>query len=57
MLRTTVRADVARTLQLRLTPALLRALQHHIAETGSFKLTALGAGGTTHAGTHARLRL
>jgi outer membrane protein assembly factor BamB len=55
--RATVRAGVARTLDLRLTPALLRALRRHVRETGSFTLTAVGAGGTTRARTHARLRL
>ncbi len=55
--RATVRASVTKTLQLRLTPALLRALQHRVRETGSFALTGLGADGTTHARTHARLRL
>jgi outer membrane protein assembly factor BamB len=55
--RATVRGGGARTLELRLTPSLLRALQRHIRETGSFMLTAVGAGGTTQARTHARLRL
>ncbi|HET6865408.1 MAG TPA: PQQ-binding-like beta-propeller repeat protein [Solirubrobacteraceae bacterium] len=54
---TTVRAGAARTLQLKLTPGLLRALEHRVRETGSFLLTAVGAGGTTHASTRARLRL
>lgn len=54
---TTVRAGVARTIQLRLTPSLLRALRHRVRETGSFALTALGAGGTTRASTRGRLRL
>ncbi len=53
--RATVRANVARTLQLRLTASLLRALRHHVRETGSFRLVALGAGGTTHASTRGRL--
>jgi polyvinyl alcohol dehydrogenase (cytochrome) len=54
-MRTTVRAGVARTLQLRLTPALLRALQHRVSETGSFTLTAASAGGTTRVRARARL--
>jgi hypothetical protein len=55
--RTTIRAEVARTLQLRLTMSLLRALEHRVRETGSFTMTALGADGTTRASTRARLRL
>lgn len=55
--RTTVRASVARTVQLRLTPSLLRALRHRVHETGSFTLTAVGAGGTTRASIRARLLL
>jgi polyvinyl alcohol dehydrogenase (cytochrome) len=49
-----VKAGVARTLQLRLTPALLRGLEHRIRESGAFTLT---FGGPTPAGAHARLRL
>jgi polyvinyl alcohol dehydrogenase (cytochrome) len=55
--RATVRAGVARTLRLRLTASLLRGLQHRVHETGSFTLTARGAGGTTRARTNGRLRL
>jgi polyvinyl alcohol dehydrogenase (cytochrome) len=54
--RTTVRAGVARTIQLRLTPSLLRALEHRVRETGSFTATAFGAGGTAHARTRGRLK-
>lgn len=52
----TVQAGVARTLQVRLTPSLLRALEHQVRETGSFALTAFGAGGTARASTRARLK-
>ena len=55
--RTNVRAGVARTIQVRLTPSLLRALRHRVRETGSFSLTALSAAGTTRASTRGRLRL
>jgi hypothetical protein len=53
--RATVGAGVARTLVMRLTRSLLRALEHHTRETGAFTLSAVGAGGTTRARTHARL--
>ena len=56
-MRTTVRTGVARTLDLRLTTSLLRALQRHIRENGSFTLTVQGAGGTARVRTHGRLRL
>jgi outer membrane protein assembly factor BamB len=55
--RAAIRAGVTRTLVVRLPPALLRALRHRARETGSFTLTAVGAGGTTRARIHARLRL
>jgi len=55
--RAMVPAGIARTLEVRLTPSLLRALQRHVRETGSFTLTAAGAGGTTRVRTSARLRL
>ena len=53
----TVRAGVARTLQVRITPSLLGALRHRVREMGSFTVTAVGAGGATRARMHARLRL
>lgn len=55
--RTAVPAGVARTIELRLTPSVLRALQRHVRETGSFTLSAVGAGGTTRARARGRLRL
>jgi hypothetical protein len=55
--RATVRGSVATTLDVRLTPSLLRALERHVRETGSFTLTAQGAGGTARARTRGRLRL
>ena len=53
----TVRAGVARTLQVRITPSLLGALRHRVREMGSFTVTAVGAGGATRARMHTRLRL
>lgn len=52
----TVGGSVARTLQVRLTQSLLRSLERHVRETGSFTLTAQGAGGTASAGIRVRLR-
>ncbi len=57
----TVRArlspNVTRTLQIRLTPALLRALGRHVHESGKFTLTTATVGGTTRVNAHGVLRL
>jgi hypothetical protein len=50
----TLKAGVARTLQMRLGPSLLRALEQRTREGGAFTL---GAGGTILARAHGRLRL
>jgi outer membrane protein assembly factor BamB len=55
--RATVGAGVASTPELRLTPSLLRALLRHARETGSFTVTAVGAGGTTRVRIRVGLRL
>ena len=52
--RATLKAGVARTLQLRLTPTLLPALEHRVRESALFTLI---AGGTSRSRAHARLRL
>jgi outer membrane protein assembly factor BamB len=55
--RATLVPPVARMLRLRLAPALMRALERRVLASGAFTLTAAGAGGTTRARTHHRLRL
>ena len=53
----TLEAGVARILQVRLGPSLLRALERRIRTWGSFSLTAIGPAGTAQATATARLRL
>jgi len=57
----TVRAstspNVTRTVQIRLTPALLRALRRHVRESGKFTLTTTTVGGTTRVSAQGILRL
>jgi outer membrane protein assembly factor BamB len=49
--------NVTRTLQMRLTPALRRALGRHVRETGKFTLTTATVSGTTRVNAHGVLRL
>ncbi|MBV8217236.1 MAG: PQQ-like beta-propeller repeat protein, partial [Solirubrobacterales bacterium] len=57
----TVRAALSpnakRTLPIRLTPALLRALGRHVHESGKFTLTTTTVAGTTRVSTHGVLKL
>jgi len=55
--RARLSAGVTRTLQIRLTPALLSALRRHVRESGKFTPTTTTAGGTTRVGANRALRL
>jgi hypothetical protein len=55
--RATLKAGVPRTLQLRLGPAVLSALERRIRASGTFTLTADSAGAATSVKAYGRLRL
>jgi polyvinyl alcohol dehydrogenase (cytochrome) len=57
VVRARLSANVTRTLEIRLTPALLGALRRHVRESGKFTLTTTTVGGTTRVGASRVLRL